>query len=101
MFLHGKKAAHLKKEKEKARQIRRSRWWQNKISHCSCYYCGMDLTPEAVTMDHILPLSRGGSSNKGNLATACKNCNNRKKNLTPVEWVAYLDGSLNKQNSPE
>ncbi len=41
-------------------------------------------------MDHIVPLSRGGKSTKGNLAPACKVCNTKKKQLLPMEWEAYL-----------
>jgi 5-methylcytosine-specific restriction protein A len=41
-------------------------------------------------MDHIVPLSRGGKSKKGNIVPACKECNNRKKTLLPVEWAEYL-----------
>ena len=41
-------------------------------------------------MDHLVPLVRGGKSTKGNLAPACKRCNNQKKSLLPVEWEQYL-----------
>jgi 5-methylcytosine-specific restriction endonuclease McrA len=43
-------------------------------------------------MDHIVPIARGGRSTKGNLVAACKDCNNRKKSLLPMEWDAYLEG---------
>lgn len=42
-------------------------------------------------MDHIVPLSRGGKSRKGNIVAACKDCNNKKRYLLPVEWDAYLE----------
>jgi 5-methylcytosine-specific restriction endonuclease McrA len=42
-------------------------------------------------MDHVVPLARGGRSTKGNLVPACKDCNNKKKNLLPMEWEAYID----------
>ncbi len=38
-------------------------------------------------MDHIVPLSRGGKSTKGNLVVSCKSCNNNKKYYTPAEIV--------------
>ncbi len=44
-----------------------------------------------LTMDHLIPLSRGGKSKKGNLVPACKECNNKKKYLLPLEWEEYLD----------
>jgi len=41
-------------------------------------------------MDHIVPISRGGKSTKGNVVPACKECNNAKKQLLPMEWEKYL-----------
>jgi 5-methylcytosine-specific restriction endonuclease McrA len=34
---------------------------------------------------------RGGKSTRGNVVPACKECNNRKKYLLPVEWEEYLE----------
>jgi 5-methylcytosine-specific restriction enzyme A len=56
-----------------------------------CYYCRRVVGHRALTMDHIVPLARGGRSTRGNVAPACKECNTRKKSLVPVEWQAYLD----------
>lgn len=59
--------------------------------HWSCAYCGRSVskTPpcEALlaTVDHILPISRGGPSSWTNLVSACKECNNRKADRTPAE----------------
>lgn len=88
------KLKHIKAEKIKARELRASRWWKTLIASASCYYCEKKLAPSEVTMDHRVPLSRGGRSTKGNVVAACKTCNNQKKNLTPVEWDAYLQGEL-------
>ena len=41
-------------------------------------------------MDHLVPVSRGGRSTRGNCVPACKECNNLKKNLLPMEWEQYL-----------
>jgi 5-methylcytosine-specific restriction endonuclease McrA len=41
-------------------------------------------------MDHIVPISRGGRTTKGNMVTACKECNNAKKQLLPIEWEQHL-----------
>lgn len=51
-----------------------------------CYLCGRDLTPEAVSIDHRKPLSRGGSNWPSNLAPACRSCNSRKFRLTPAGY---------------
>ncbi len=50
----------------------------------TCVYCNA----EATTTDHITPGSRGGPSTPDNLAAACFPCNNSKKDLTPLEWLA-------------
>jgi hypothetical protein len=46
-------------------------------------------------MDHVVPLVRGGRSIKNNIVPACKECNNRKKYLLPMEWEYYLNGRKN------
>jgi 5-methylcytosine-specific restriction protein A len=86
----------VRREKEKARQLRRTHWWNNKIQKGICYYCKREVGREQLTMDHVVPLSRGGKSKKGNIVPACKECNNKKKYLVPVEWEEYLK-SLEKE----
>ena len=80
----------IKREKSRAREIRRSRWWQHKCARGVCFYCERHVGSSNLTMDHVVPLSRGGKSKKGNLVPACKECNNRKKYLLPIEWEDYL-----------
>ena len=75
------------KEKEKARKLRKTQWWQAKLSRGICHYCNEKFLKQELTMDHILPLVRGGKSIKGNLVVACKKCNNEKKYLTPAEII--------------
>ncbi len=53
--------------------------------HNTCQYCGKVFTPSELTLDHVLPKSRGGSSNWDNLVACCKRCNNRKGNCLPEE----------------
>jgi 5-methylcytosine-specific restriction endonuclease McrA len=78
------------RERRKARQLRQSQWWKRQLARCRCYYCGKSLPSHRLTMDHIVPLARGGKSKKGNVVPACKDCNNKKKYLLPIEWEAYL-----------
>lgn len=53
--------------------------------HYRCQYCGKRGTAFDLTLDHILPRSRGGRTVAENLATACRACNNRKSDRTPEE----------------
>ncbi|MDR0453327.1 MAG: HNH endonuclease [Deferribacteraceae bacterium] len=76
----------IKVEKRKARELRRTRWWKEKLYSGLCEYCGKKIPPEELTMDHIVPLIRGGKSVKNNIAVCCKACNNSKKYLLPSEW---------------
>ena len=82
--------ADIRREKEKARHLRQSAWWTRKIRDGVCYYCLLQVGSAHLTMDHVIPLSRGGKSRKGNIVPACKECNNKKTYLIPVEWQEYL-----------
>ncbi len=50
-----------------------------------CQYCGDKKAPRDLTLDHILPRSRGGDNSPVNIVTACVQCNNRKGDRTPAE----------------
>lgn len=50
-----------------------------------CAYCGV---APGETMDHVIPLSRGGLHEPGNIVPACKACNFAKHDKTPDEWRA-------------
>ena len=91
--------AFIAREKEKARELRRTRWWQTKIQQAKCYYCQGSLDSSTATMDHIVPISRGGRSVRGNVVPACKECNTQKRYLTPVEWLDYLTKLQSSQKS--
>lgn len=54
----------------------------------NCQYCG---TSEKLTIDHVIPKSRGGSDQWENLVTACTICNHRKGNRTPKEAKMKLN----------
>jgi 5-methylcytosine-specific restriction endonuclease McrA len=50
-----------------------------------CQYCGQKRPVGELTLDHILPRSRGGDNSPVNVVTACMACNNRKGDRTPAE----------------
>ncbi len=80
----------IARERRKARELRQSQWWKRRCAKGRCYYCGRPTPAGELTMDHIVPVARGGKSTKGNVVPACKRCNNRKKQLLPIEWQEYL-----------
>ncbi|MCP3875460.1 MAG: HNH endonuclease [Desulfobacteraceae bacterium] len=80
----------LKKERDKARKIRASQWWKRKRSSGICHYCKKPFLPKELTMDHVIPIARGGKSEKFNLVPCCKECNTKKKQFLPSEWNEYM-----------
>lgn len=81
----------IRRERAKAREMRNSQWWKRKRGEGVCYFCSGKFPPQELTMDHIVPLARGGKSTKNNMVAACKECNNRKKHMLPLEWEEYME----------
>ena len=50
-----------------------------------CGYCGAQFSESDLTIEHIVPVSRGGRCEWTNVVTACRSCNTRKGNRTPEE----------------
>ncbi|MDM8552993.1 HNH endonuclease [Desulfobacterales bacterium HSG2] len=90
-YAMGLDEADIKRERRKARELRNSQWWKRRCAKGVCHYCGRPAPPKKLTMDHIVPMSRGGRSTKGNVVPACKECNTNKKHLLPMEWEVYLN----------
>lgn len=82
----------IRRERHKARELRQTQWWKRRVSKAVCGYCGRPTAPKGLTMDHIVPVARGGRSTKGNVIPACKACNTKKKQMLPMEWDPYLQG---------
>ncbi|MBR7121577.1 MAG: HNH endonuclease [Lentisphaeria bacterium] len=79
--------AHVKRERAKARQLRNTAYFQELFRKGECYYCKEKFPAAELTIDHIVPLSRGGRSTRGNMVVCCRRCNQEKKYLTPVEMI--------------
>jgi hypothetical protein len=56
--------------------------WRDKYV---CQYCGNKFQYHELTMDHIIPKSRGGDKSWTNIVASCKGCNSKKGNKTPKE----------------
>jgi len=82
---------HVRREKAKARALRQSQWWKNQCGRGQCHYCRARVHPKKLTMDHVVPVTRGGRSTRSNVVPCCKDCNSRKQYLVPSEWQEYLN----------
>lgn len=54
-----------------------------KFGNYQCAYCG---SLKDLTIDHMIPISRGGQHTFSNLCCCCRTCNEEKGNRTPEEW---------------
>lgn len=63
----------------------------------TCQYCGTTAHPGDLTIDHVVPLSKGGTSTWENLVIACRRCNGRKGNQLAEQAGMKL---LRKPRSP-
>lgn len=63
-----------------------------------CVYCSKACTPDELTLDHVVPKSKGGDSSSSNLVTACKGCNNLKSDRSDVEFGFTISKALLKSN---
>ncbi len=79
--------AHIKRERAKARELRETPYFQELFRKGECHYCHGKFAPNELTLDHIVPVARGGRSTRGNMVVCCLNCNQQKKFLTPAEMI--------------
>lgn len=77
-----------KTERAKARELRASAWWKNRVGTGRCYYCERSVHPSELSMDHKQPIVRGGRTSRNNVVPSCKDCNNEKGYQLLGEWIA-------------
>ncbi len=75
----------VQKERAKAKELRASQWWKQQIGPGRCHHCGGKFLKTELTMDHLIPISRGGKSSKKNVVPSCKSCNASKGHRLAVE----------------
>lgn len=87
------RAAHLARVK-----LRRARLRGATVADCTarilfiksrrrkCFHCKRTLPKDKITIDHLVPLTRGGKHAPGNLVPSCKSCNSSKGNKLVSEW---------------
>lgn len=98
IFFQAASAEHQKREKNKARELRQSQWWRQELGKGICYHCKNTFKPAELTMDHVVPIARGGKSTKKNCVTSCKDCNSKKGYKLNVELVME---EMNSQRSED
>ena len=69
----------IKSQRERARKLKKTRWWKQKLEAGVCYHCGRHFLKTHLSMDHLIPLARGGHSDKNNIVLSCKACNSQKQ----------------------
>src|SRR3970282_1404686 len=63
-YLSAVTETELRHQRAKARVLRGSQWWKRRIAAGRCHYCGCQVGPRALSMDHVVPLIRGGRCNR-------------------------------------
>lgn len=79
----------------------------------TCQYCEEIFSPKELTLDHVLPVSKGGQKSWTNIVTACRDCNQKKGNKTPREaemplvsrpseprWLQKLEVDISPDKAP-
>lgn len=77
--------AHIKRERAKAKELRASQWWKQQIGPGLCHHCGQKFKKTDLTMDHLIPVARGGKSSKNNVVPSCRPCNQSRGHTLDVE----------------
>jgi 5-methylcytosine-specific restriction endonuclease McrA len=96
---------HIKRERAKAREMRKTPYFQDLFRQGVCYYCKEKFPEDELTLDHIVPVVRGGKSTRGNLVVCCRSCNQEKRYYTPAEQILNQNNdnlsNLEEQYIPE
>jgi 5-methylcytosine-specific restriction endonuclease McrA len=80
-------ANYIKIPYQKLLSVRPTKNLIKKLCNYQCSYCG---SFKDLTIDHIIPLSRGGEHSFENTTCCCRKCNEEKGNRTPEEWGRTL-----------
>lgn len=76
---------HIRRERAKARVLKQSQWWRQMIGPGLCHHCGGKFPKAELSMDHLIPLARGGKTTKNNVAVSCRACNASRGHVLDVE----------------
>jgi 5-methylcytosine-specific restriction endonuclease McrA len=59
-----------------------------------CYFCRDTITIDSIEVDHLTPISKGGTNEYANLAACCARCNKAKGNRTELEFKVWRENRL-------
>ena len=95
---------NMETKNKEAKENKGKNWWRNwsedrvdivkfkKESDKVCNYCGKQITKkEELTVDHVVPISKGGENVKENFVISCKTCNLEKANLSAERYGEFLN----------
>lgn len=96
---HGKAVVRANNHKRRAREGGRGKFTPAEIAdlrvgqtddrgNVRCWWCGKVMNHWHI--DHVIPISRGGKNETGNLCLSCPHCNISKHNRLPQEWAGRL-----------
>ena len=60
----------------------------------ACFYCGAKLEEYNRDVDHLIPKSKGGIKSNDNKVFSCVKCNRLKADMTPQEFVSFLESAI-------
>jgi len=78
----GGRTADKRKERKRTEKFRNSILKRDKKT---CYFCG----ELGLSLDHLIPIDKGGKTESSNLVCCCDVCNNEKGNMTEEEYRTY------------
>ena len=52
-----------------------------------CTYCLLEISEDSFYLDHLVPVSKGGTNRKHNLVASCESCNQRKQDQDPFDFI--------------
>jgi 5-methylcytosine-specific restriction endonuclease McrA len=55
-----------------------------------CGYCHIELDKKTMTIDHMIPMSKGGEIHcPSNMVASCKKCNSDKEDMLPLDFICH------------
>ena len=85
MLLKNKQELKKERRRKKKRQLRINQnlkfKYFNNLNY-NCYYCKNNFETKILTIEHIIPLSKGGTNDLNNITLACKDCNQKQGKIT-------------------